>query len=269
MLHCGLNWQPTSVKRVVETFETSTRVAKVATDSGNGFLKGLGNPAGPMSLVSELVSGELATFLGLKIPDFAIVQLAGIEVPMIGGGILQPGPAFISREIDGFGGNGGPEFANKIANPQDVAKLIVLDTWIRNADRCHPDPDNYPPNYDNLFFTPHGQKYDLVALDHSQGFVESGLEAALSDPYVVEDDQVYGYFPEFAELIDFYSVSAAIARLRQIDITLAQKIVGSVPQQWAISTTAREALVNVICERAVRVASYLPKKLLNDPGLEL
>lgn len=269
MLKCGLNWQPLAVKRVIETFETSTRVAKVATDSGNGFLKGCGNPAGPMSLVAELVAGELAAWIGLEIPQFAIIQLAGIDVPMIGYGPMQQGPAFISREMDGFGGNGGPDFLHKIANPEDVAKLVVFDTWIRNADRCHPDPDNYPPNYDNLFFTPHGQKYDLVALDHSQGFVESGLEAALSDPYVIDDDDVYGYFPEFAELINYDTVSAAVGRLRQIDTALVQEIIDSIPAAWAISAAGRTALRQVIVERADRVAGYLPAKLLNDPGLQL
>jgi hypothetical protein len=40
MLVCGRDWQPTRVRRVIETHESSTRVAKVATDVGNGFLKG-------------------------------------------------------------------------------------------------------------------------------------------------------------------------------------------------------------------------------------
>jgi hypothetical protein len=152
---------------------------------------------------------------------------------------------------------------------QILPKLVVFDTWIRNADRCHPDPENYPPNYDNLFFTPAGQKYELVALDHSQAFVESGLEASLSDQYIVEDDQVYGYFPEFAALIDYVSVSAAVARLRQINTALVQEIVDSIPSEWGISSGARVVLRDVILERAIRVADYIPPKLLNDPGLEL
>jgi len=269
MLRCGRNWRPASVKRVIETFETSTRVAQVATDAGNGFLKGIGNPAGPMSLVAELVAGELAAWIGLIIPDFSIIHVTGIDIPFGNGAHVQHGPAFISREIDGFGGNGGPDFIRKISNPSDIAKLVVFDTWIRNADRCHPDPENYPPNYDNLFFTPNGQKYELVALDHSQGFIESGIEAALSDPYVLEDDQVYGFFPEFAALIDYTSVTAAVARLRQIDTAQVQEIVDSIPPQWGISSGTRVVLRNVICERANRVANYISAKLLSNPGLEV
>lgn len=269
MLYCGRNWQPKSVKRVIETFETSTRVAKVATDAGNGFLKGMGNPSGPMSIASELVAGELAAWFGLPIPSFAVIPLTEIDIPMAGGGTVVHGPAFISREIDGFGGTGGPNFMDKVSNPADVAKLVAFDTWVRNADRCHPDPANYPPNYDNLFFTPQGQKYELVALDHSQAFVESGLEAALSDPYLIDDDQIYGYFPEFADLIDFNSVTAAVTRLRQIDTALVQEIIGSIPAQWGISSDARATWCDVICKRAARVAEYLPRKMLSDPGLEV
>jgi hypothetical protein len=269
MLYCGAHWQPTYIKRVIETFQTSTRVARVGTDSGNGFLKGLGNPAGKLSLAAELVAGELASWYGLDIPPFAIVSIGELPIPMIDGGYLAPGPAFISREVDGFAGTGGQGFADKIANPADVAKLVVFDTWIRNADRCHPEPDNYPPNYDNLFFTTAGAKFRLMALDHSQGFVESGLEENLSDPYLLNDDGVYGYYPEFSELIQFEPVTAAIQRLGEFPAALAAEIVDSIPEEWDISNTARAAWVSVIVQRAQRVAEYLPAKLLDEPGLQV
>jgi hypothetical protein len=268
-VHCGANWQPHVIKRVIETFQTSTRVARVATDTGNGFLKGLGNPAGTMALAAELVAGELAAWFGLKIPDFALISVGQLPIPMIDGGHLLAGPAFISREIDGFGGLGGPGFAQRIANPSDIARLVVFDTWVRNADRCHPAPENYPPNYDNLFFTPSGPKFRVVALDHSQAFVESGLEASLSDQYVINDDGVYGYFPEFADLIKFEAVTAAVAKLRQIDANFVAEVIASIPAQWAISQAARAAWANVITQRAANVANYLPRKLLNNPGLDL
>src|SRR5262245_53584854 len=98
MLSCGSEWQPTLVKRVIETLRTSTRPAKVLTDEGNGFLKGMGNPAGLDALAEELVGTELARWIGLKTPPFAIVNVRDIEIPMIDRGYMRQGPAFISRE---------------------------------------------------------------------------------------------------------------------------------------------------------------------------
>lgn len=269
MLRCGHNWQPIVIRRVIESFQTSTRVVRIATDKGNGFLKGMGNPSGPMSLAAELVAGELAYWFGLPIPSFALMDVGELPIPIFGGAFLQSGPAFVSREVDGFGGIGGPGFTARIANPADVAKLIAFDTWIRNSDRCHPDPGNYPPNYDNLFFTPVGSKFQLMALDHSQAFVESGLEAGLIDGYLLEDEEIYGFFPEFAELISLEAVTAAVTKLRQIDQAFVAEIIASIPAQWGISDGARAAWVNVITTRAELVANYLPAKLLDNPGFEL
>ncbi len=137
MLHCGHSWQPTVVKRVVETFETSTRVARVATDQGIGFLKGIGNPAGLDSLVTELVCGELARWFGLQTPDFAVIKLDVIEIFSKSGTFHVHGPAFISREVTGLVADGDRSLLVKLTNPSDIMKLVVFDTWVRNSDRCH------------------------------------------------------------------------------------------------------------------------------------
>lgn len=80
MLCCGRKWQPTCIERVIESFPTSTMVCKVATDKGNCFLKGMGNPSGNDALISELVCGELAAWIGLRIPDFAIIDFNGPDI---------------------------------------------------------------------------------------------------------------------------------------------------------------------------------------------
>src|SRR4051812_31885764 len=121
MLFCGANWQPATIRRGIETFQTSTRGARGATDAGHGFLKALGNPAGNMSLAAELVAAELAYWFGLPIPSFAKVRLTGeLQIPMLDGGELQQGPAFISKEVVGFSGPGG---LSRLTNPDDVSRL--------------------------------------------------------------------------------------------------------------------------------------------------
>lgn len=269
MLRCGDGWQPTRIKRVIEGYETSTRVAKVATDAGNGFLKGMGNPAGELALATELVAGELAAWYGLQVPPFAIVGVLDIEIPMIGRGNMRFGPGFISREIEGAPSDGADIFLKKINNPDDVSKIVFFDTWIRNADRWPPEAANLPGNRDNLFFTPVDRKFDLVALDHSHCFVETTLADELSSPHLLEDDGVYGNYPEFRPLITAQAVAAAATRLRQIDISIVREIVESIPPEWGVTVGERRGLADLICRRALRVADYLPAKLVAQPSLEL
>lgn len=269
MLYCGRDWRPTFIKRVIETYETSTRVAKVGTDAGTGFLKGMGNPAGNISLATELVAGELAAWFGLRIPPFAVVRVAGIEIPMASHGFIQDGPAFISKEMLGATGDGGNTFLSRLNNPADISKLVVFDTWIRNADRCAPKCTDTPQNLDNLFFTPAvRQKFDVVVLDHSHCFVETTFEAELGSPHLLEDDRVYGLFSGFEPFICPESVTRAIERLRQFDSLQAKQIVDSVPAEWGLSAAIREAFADLIFRRAQRVAGFIPGRLLDEPYLD-
>lgn len=259
MLRCGTIWQPSKVDRVVETFPTSTRVAKVVTDQGTGFLKGMGNPAGTDSLACELVAAELAAWLGLRTPDFALMEIEGIEIPMHGGGVLAPGPAFITRSLQGTTGTPGDTFLKKLANADQVAKLVVFDTWIRNADRCPPigalDPT---PNYDNQFFTPEGRKFDLVALDHSHCFVETTLEDEIAGGHLAADERLYGYFPEFAPYLTDAALGSALDRLGTFDGAFAAEVVGSIPPQWEVTGAARSAWAKLMVERSWRVCDFAP-----------
>jgi hypothetical protein len=50
------------------SISSSTEVVHVATDAGNGFLKGMGNRQGDESLACELVGSELAALVGLSVP---------------------------------------------------------------------------------------------------------------------------------------------------------------------------------------------------------
>ena len=255
MLYCGRNWRPLSVDRVVETFPTSTRVAKVDTDAGLAFLKGMGNPAGDGALASEIVAGELATLIGLRVPEFAVVTL-DLDIPMAGHGHMGRGPAFVSRVLAGAVGDG--------------SDTVLFDTWVRNFDRYPPDGEfGGGPNWDNLFFEKLGRKYELVALDHSHCFVQGDIETDLRDPSALEDDRIFGLFPEFAPFIDEASVTAAAEAISRVDAAAVWEIVASVPAAWGPTAAARAAWVDFIMARAALVAEAAPSRLLNQPRLDI
>jgi hypothetical protein len=247
---------------VIETFETSTRVAKVSTDQGTGFLKGMGNPSGNASLASELVAAELAIQIGLKVPEFAVVEVNDLDIPMQGHGFMDRGPAFVSRTVDGFVGDGTKDFVLRLADKSDVAKLVLFDTWVRNGDRCPPEESFAEPNRDNLFFTGSGRRLSLVALDHSHAFVEGELELEIGTAGVISDQRIYGLFPEFAGAILEADILVAAREIGRIEAAEVREIVGSVPRQWGLTVGARAAWVDMITSRAKLVAETGPDRLL-------
>ena len=268
-LRCGATWQPDHVERVIETFDTSTRVAKVATDAGTGFLKGMGNPAGNIALASELVAGELAACIGLRVPEFAVVNVTDLDIPMQGHGPVHRGPAFISRTIDGFPSDGTDAFVSRLDRPGDIAKLVLFDSWTRNADRYPPIDAWGEPNRDNLFFTAIARRFGIVALDHSHAFVEGDLETEIGLQAVREDARVYGLFPEFCPYVAEGDVLAAAHQIGHIDAALVREIVGSIPMAWGPSAGARLAWVDTILARAAVVSQSLPDLLLQQMRLDL
>ena len=226
MVACGQYCQPTEVLREIELFPTSTRPARVDTDDGEGFIKGLGNPAGLTALISELVAAELGTWLGLQIPQFAIVRRCDIQIQMLQhhGQILPP--MFFSKAVDGTPRDGSDLFLNRLRRPSDVARLIVFDTWIRNGDRYLQGSENS----DNLLYvrSSEARKYDLVPIDHSHCFVEIDFETELPGPELVNDNAVYGLYPEFRSHITTESVAEAIDDLSRLDRGFVEECVNLV-----------------------------------------
>jgi hypothetical protein len=73
MAEAGTPWQPNRILRVIEAFPAGSSVVRVETDAGEGFLKALGNAAGPHSLACEYVGTRLAVLIGLPTFTFALV----------------------------------------------------------------------------------------------------------------------------------------------------------------------------------------------------
>lgn len=258
MLNCGRTWQPTEVLRVIEAIQSSTCVVRVATDEGIAFLKGMGNPAGDEALAMEQVGCELASALGLVVPPFAVVELAGLVVTTVRNTVLAFGPAFISQDIRGSTGDPEGIFLRKLANPEHVPLLIAFDTWIRNFDRC-PPPDYLDPSpkWDNLFFAPKGSKFEMVVIDHTHAFVEDDLETGLIGTTFEDDPRVFGAFPQFMEFVSEANLRDAAARIRTIDARAIEQIMAAIPLPWGPISTTRRRWCEALVARAERVEDYL------------
>src|SRR5260370_25512573 len=240
----GSAWQPRTILRFVQSIPTSTNVVRVDTDAGEGFLKAMGNPEGSNVLACELVGPLWAGWLGLPTLRHALVSVTpDDEIPLAGGGLAAPGPAFITKAENGFPWGGDEEALRRISNPHDISRLVVLDTWIRNCDRYRPDP-NLRVNVDNVFLVwQTGLERGLVlkAIDQTHAFTcGRELTARISQLDAISDTTVVGCFPEFESFLDREHVRAATLSLAQMDGAQAREFVARGPAQRQVAPPERE-----------------------------
>lgn len=266
MLACGTIVNPSEITREIEHFTSSTSPARVASDAGDGFIKSVGNPMGSAALVSELVAGELGVWFGLQIPPFSIVQKCEIEILMKKNGRPMAPPLFFSSAVDGTPRDGTDTFLSRLRKPDDVAKLVVFDTWIRNWDRYH----NGDSNSENLLYVKASKlKYDIVPIDHSNCFIGAQAEFPVTPSPAdwVEDPGVYGKFPEFDDYLTAKTVTHALNLLSTLDRIFVVDVVNSAPIEWGLTAGAKGSLVNFICDRATYVVNTLGARLIDEPEL--
>jgi hypothetical protein len=254
-------WQPKTILRPILALPTATATVLVETDQGEGYLKAMGNPESPHVLACEWVGTQLARRLGLLTFDFALVQVTvDDEIPFARGGKAQPGPAFITRRERGVSW-GGKRSLKKVANPQDITRLVLFDTWTRNCDRHPPDPTQRRPNRDNVFLSREGaprRKLLLKVMDQGCCFNWGrDLTARLAELSFVREEGVYGLFPEFWEYLDREALRDAVRTLRGVKQEEVRRIVDGIPTEWDVPRAARDALVEFISRRAAFVCEHI------------
>lgn len=254
-------WRPTRIRRVVESYDTSMGTTKIETDAGTAYIKVLGNRQGPHALVAELVGSALARWFGLSVPDFAILKLSAaacFDLPR--GARAQPGPAFVSRHVPGRTWGGSAPDLDNLTNPEDVARLVVFDTWVRNCDRHPPDLAARKPNYANVYLadTERVGRRRLLAIDHTHCFdCGRDLSERLSDIEKVRDERAYGLFPAFVRFLAPGPLTWSGATLRSLTGEVVGGVLSQVPAEWEVSAPVRAALTELIRARAVFLADRI------------
>jgi hypothetical protein len=267
-------WQPSVIRRVTKSFDTGTEVVLVETDKGRGYLKALGNRAGPHALACEWVGTNLAKFLGLSTFEFALTDVSqNDEIPLFSGRLALPGPAFITRAEKGITWGGKESELKKLANPKDIGRLVLFDTWTLNCDRHPPDPNTRKPNWDNVFFSREGaprSQFLIKAIDHTHCFT-CGRELT---PRLAQIDQVrtegtYGLFPEFEQFLHRNDMRRAVADLQAIRRSQVEEVVEAIPGEWQVEQPVREALINFICDRAIYLSANFVGNIWPQGELEV
>jgi hypothetical protein len=276
-------WQPKTIRRFIRGFPSSARTALVETDIGPAYIKAMGGPEGPHTLASEWVATQLAAWFGLSTFDFAIIDVAETNeiwfVDKRGSriGKAESGPAFITRAEAGDSWSGDERQLKMLANPGDIPRLVVFDTWVLNCDRfSHPLGDfaSRPRvNRNNVYLSeeaPDG-KLRLKAMDHTHCFT-CGREwtKSLNQIDIIKDQRLFGLFPEFRTLIgdDRISIQKSAERLRKIDRNLVRGIAQTIPLKWDVSEPVLGALIDFVVDRASFVADTIESKIWRQLGLD-
>ncbi len=254
-------WNPTTFIRFEQGLDTSMGTARILTDAGPAYLKGLGNRQGPHPLACELVATKLADWFGLPTFQHAIIEIDDSvdEIPFHRGGNVKSGPAFVTRAASGHTWGGSEVELADLVNPQDVGRLVVFDTWVSNCDRFPADLTQRRPNYDNVFLEDLSGddvgKTRLIAMDHTHCFsCGRDLDDSLTHIDRVKDDRLYGLFPAFRSLVHHQAVEEAIDRLSQVTVDVVRPIVDLIPKEWDVNAAARERLIVFVVQRAAFVA---------------
>lgn len=258
------HWQPTQFLRYDETIPSSMCTARILTDAGFAYIKVMGNPQGPHQQACEYVGTQLAEWFELPTFEYALMLVDATvdEIPLLDGKCAESGPAFVTRHAKGFPWGGAPEELDGLVNSEAITRLVVFDTWTLNCDRHPPGPTTRKPNYDNVFMEKVDERdkgaFRLLAID--QGCCFTGgrdLTEKIANINQIKDERLYGMFPAFVQRVRDDHIKDAVARLGQLEKDIVREIVESVPSEWDVNAKQREALMELIVQRATFVGENI------------
>jgi hypothetical protein len=247
------HFRPTSINRFIGNRPTGASVVVVQTDAGPAFLKGLGNEAGPHALACELVGSLAADWLGLPTLDFAIVQVTDLdELPLSKDGQVEPGPAFVSAQVQGYPWGGDEASLSRLSNQPDLTRLMILDTWILNCDRYSVADGKVRQNLDNVFFMKEqsSTRPRLIAMDHTHAFTcGADLSTKINTVDRIQNPRRFGVFPQFAPHWDLATASDALTRLAGMTRGIARGFIDLIPKEWQVADTVRKSWADFLTRR--------------------
>ncbi|MGW2398382.1 HipA family kinase [Kitasatospora sp. NPDC001664] len=231
-----------SVPGIVETDDLGTYVVKFA-----------GAAQGHKALVAEVIVGELARRLGLRVPELVLVDfdpaVAAHEPDQEIQDILR---ASAGRNLGMDYLPGARDFTDGLleVDPVEAGRIVWLDALTANVDRSYRNP--------NLMVW-HGK---LWLIDNGAGLVFhhrwSGAAASLLKRYDLSEHALGRYAP------DVKAADAALAPL--VTPELLREVVALVPEEWLADEPGfdstellREAYVSQLAARAAESAAWLPE----------
>ena len=203
-----------------------------ADDDGLYVLKFRGAGQGPLALVAELITGELARALGLPVPRLVLMELDGDMAR------TEPDPEISDLIRASAGLNLGLDFLPgsvmfdpTVTRPDaDIASQIVwLDAFVSNVDRTARNT-NLLLWHKRLWLIDHGAS---LYFHHSPTWT-ADIAARARDPFAMIKEHVLLRFAGAAALRQADELLSA-----RVTPALLEDIVGMIPDAWLIDLTTQ------------------------------
>ncbi|MGR8011788.1 HipA family kinase [Streptomyces hypolithicus] len=218
-----------------------------ADDLGTYVMKFTGAGQGRKTLVAEVVCGELARRLGLRIPELVTIQLdpvIGLAEPDQEVQELLKASGGLNLGMDYLPGSIGFDPLAYEVDPVEAGRVVWFDALVNNVDRSWRNP--------NLLVW-HG---DLWLIDHGATMIWHHnwptAPSAAAKPYDASDHALASFGPDIA--------AAAAALAPRVTEELLTEVAAAVPVEWLVdepgfdSTDAlRRAYVEAVLPRAATI----------------
>ncbi|QXJ24933.1 aminotransferase class I and II [Actinomadura graeca] len=223
-----------------------------ADDLGTYVMKFHGAGQGRKALIAEVVAGELARRLGLRVPDQVLIDLD----PAIGRhepdpdvqDLLKASPGW-NLGIDFLPGSLGFDPLGWHADPLFASRVLWFDAFIGNVDRSWRNPNMLVWHRD-VWLIDHGAS---LIFHHAW----ANATRLFAGPYDVDDHVLTPYATE---------LEAAEAQLApKITESLLREVTGLVPDRWlegepgfADPAALRDGYLDILLPRAGKPRDWLP-----------
>ncbi|MER7520512.1 HipA family kinase [Streptomyces sp. NPDC126499] len=214
-----------------------------ADDLGTYVMKFTGAGQGRKTLVAEVVCGQLARRLGLRVPELVTIQLdpvIGLSEPDQEVQELLKASGGLNLGMDFLPGSLGFDPLAYAVDPEEAGRVVWFDAVVNNVDRSWRNPN---------MLVWHG---DLWLIDHGATMIWHhnwpGAAASAAKPYDASDHALAPFSPDVA------AAAAELAPL--VTRELLTEVAADVPDAWLVDepgfTSADEL-------RAAYVEALLPR----------
>lgn len=197
--------------------------------------------------LNEAVYAQLATRVGVSVPEPAVIRLSDEQLAA-----LRPGAASTDRFCFG---SALVEHAEALsptaaaeADPQQLAGVVVLDALVVNTDR----------KPEHVLARPRDGGWDIWAIDHGHTLAVSdtlsGFQVEVPAPPPM---------PLLGNHISYRDVEPWINRLTSLEPPELKAMVEGLPAPWVIEPDASTTLGDVLLERIRRLPDLLRPHLAN------
>jgi hypothetical protein len=231
-----------TIRRFIRHMRGKSQAQLVEGDDGRFYVaKFLGNPQGNRTLVNEVLASQLLDALDVETPSLCRLSLAatprfeehlyftieGKRVPIRAGehlGSLCPVDPNKVAIFDFL----PTRLLDRIANPQDFAKMFVIDCWLNNLNHRQA-----------IYFRDGAMTFKACFIDHGECFAGQHWELSDIAPFTLPTQQIF-------ERLDMTTLTKeATDRIEAIDANGIATLADRVPVEW-MSATDREAVVHLL-----------------------